>query len=70
MVSATIFTVTMVNGAENAGKDKAYQQWYNENVRNRDSDGEYTGPSRGTKDRSKSNREKMWRKIPHSKRSP
>ena len=55
-------------GGKSTGKDKAYQQWYNDNVRNRDSDGEYVGPSRGKKDRSKANREKMWRKIPYSKK--
>lgn len=55
-------------GGKSTGKDKAYQKWYNENVRNYDSDGNDLGPSKGKKDRSKSNREKMWRKIPYSKK--
>ena len=48
--------------------EKAYQKWYNENVRQYDADGEYTGPKKG-KNRSKTNRrDKMWRKFDKDKK--
>jgi hypothetical protein len=54
-------------GGKSTGKDKAYQKWYNEKVRNYEG-GEYKGPKKG-KNRTKNNRrDDMWRKFDPEKK--
>lgn len=54
-------------GGKSTGKDKAYQKWYNENVRNYEG-GEYKGPKKG-KNRTRNNRrDDMWRRFDPDKK--
>lgn len=54
-------------GGKSTGKDKAYQKWYNENVRNYEG-GEYKGPKKG-KNRTRNNRrDDMWRRFDPEKK--